>query len=422
MNILFVSQYFWPESFRGNDIAFELALRGHQVTVLTGKPNYPGGRFFNGYGFFHPREERFKGVRIIRTPLIPRGRGRGLSLLVNYSSFVIFSLFAVLFRLGRDYEAIFVQQLSPVFAALPGVWMKKRIGAPLVLWILDLWPESITAASNLNSPWLLKCVTHIVRYIYRAADVILMSSRSFGGSIRGNLADSAKEPEYFPNWAEDVFTSPQQHEVPFDVQFPPGFKVMFAGNVGAAQDFETVLRAAEQTRGSGICWLIVGGGRKLEWIQSQIGERALNNVFVLGNHPMELMPAFFRGADAMLLSLRDDPLFRLTVPAKLQAYMAAGKAIIGVLAGEGAEVLRASEGGIVVEPGHATALAAAALRLRDLPGVERQRMAACSRAYYQANFDRSTRIDRLEELLQQLSSRRDPRKTTTVGTSCPASP
>lgn len=168
MRILFVSQYFWPESFRGNEIAFELAKRGHEVTVLTAKPNYPGGRFFKGYNFFHPREELVQGVRIIRTPIFPRGSGRGVPLLANYASFVFFGLWATLFRMGRNYDVIFVQQLSPVFAALPGIWMKHRLGIPLVLWVLDLWPESITAASKVKSPALIRWVTRMVQKIYQS--------------------------------------------------------------------------------------------------------------------------------------------------------------------------------------------------------------------------------------------------------------
>lgn len=402
MKILFVSQYFWPESFRGNDIAFELVQRGHQVTVLTAKPNYPGGRFFEGYSFLNPKEQCVRGVRIVRTPVVPRGHGRGPALLINYASFVVFSFFAVLFRLGRDYDAIFVQQLSPVFAALPGVWMKKRLHVPLVLWVLDLWPESITAASAVRSRLLLRCVNRVVRRIYTTADVILMSSRSFAASIRGNLCGIEKPCEYFPNWAEDAFTSPVAADLHLPVELPGGFKVMYAGNLGEAQDFQTILEAAALTSGQGICWLLVGAGRKVEWIRAQISEGALDNVFLLGHYPIEMMPGFFAHADAMLLSLADNPLFRLTVPAKLQAYMASGKPVIGVLAGEGAEVLRASGAGLVVEPGNAKQLAAAALIIRDMPTLDREAMAKNSRRYYQDNFDRTDRIDRLESLLEHL--------------------
>jgi glycosyltransferase involved in cell wall biosynthesis len=229
-----------------------------------------------------------------------------------------------------------------------------------------------------------------------------MSSRSFAGSIRANLCGLEKHCEYFPNWAEEGFTSQMQSGQPLPVELPEGFKIMFAGNLGEAQDFETILKAAELTLNKGICWLLVGSGRRFEWIQSQIRERSLGSVFLLGHHPIEMMPGFFERADAMLLSLGDNPLFRLTVPAKLQAYMASGKVVIGVLAGEGAEVLRASGGGIVVEPGNAGQLAAAVLSIRDLPQSERQMMETNSRRYYQDNFERNDRIDRLEKLLREL--------------------
>ena len=409
MRILFVSQYFWPESFRGNEIAFELASRGHEVTVLTAKPNYPGGRFFKGYGFFRPREELVQGVRIIRTPIFPRGKGRGLSLLINYVSFVLFSYWATLFRLGRNYDVIFVQQLSPVFAALPGVWMKQRLGIPLVLWVLDLWPESITAASKVKSPVVIRWVTRIVRKIYRSADVVLMSSRCFAGSIRSNLGGLNIQPEYFPNWAEEVFLHPPTSMAPLPVTLPKGFNLMFAGNLGEAQDFETILNAAELTLGQGVNWLLVGAGRKVQWIEEQIRQRSLANVFLLGHHPIETMPRFFAGADAMLLSLGDNPLFRLTVPAKLQAYMASSKVIIGVLAGEGAEVLCASGGGIVVEPGSVKDLVKAVMTVRDLSETERQAMAQKARRYYDENFNREHRMGRLEDIFFQLVNQQPAR-------------
>ena len=399
MRILFVSQYFWPESFRGNDIAFDLAKRGHQVTVLTGKPNYPAGRFFKGYGFFAPREELVNGVRIVRTAIFPRGSGGGFRLL--------------LFRLGRDYDVIFVQQLSPVFAAWPGMWMKQRFKIPMVLWVLDLWPESITAASGVKSTLVIGLVRDFVKMTYKTADVILMSSRSFASSIHSNLCGANKHLEYFPNWAEDVFNLPLELGNVLSVKFPEGFNIMFAGNLGEAQDFETILNAAELTMSNGVNWLLVGTGRKVQWIENQIRERALTNVFLLGHHPIELMPQFFAHADAMLLSLGDNPLFRLTVPAKLQAYMAASKVIIGVLAGEGAEVLRASGGGMAVEPRDAKALANAALAIRILPDAALQAMAQNSRRYYDGNFQRGDRISRLEELLLELANRSHHSMTAT---------
>ena len=271
-----------------------------------------------------------------------------------------------------------------------------------MLWVLDLWPESVAAASTVRSPIVLRWVTRIVQRIYKASDVILMSSRSFVGSIRANLCGLEKCCEFFPNWAEEGFTRQIGSSQPLAVELPEGFKVMFAGNLGEAQDFETILKAAELTMSQRICWLLVGSGRRIEWIQRQIRERALANVFLLGHHPIELMPRFFERADAMLLSLGDNPLFRVTVPAKLQAYMASGKVVIGVLSGEGADVLRASGGGVVVEPGNAKNLADAVLKMRDLPYSDRQAMEINSRRYYQENFERNDRIDRLEDLLRDL--------------------
>jgi glycosyltransferase involved in cell wall biosynthesis len=406
MRVLFVSQYFWPESFRANDIAFELARRGHQVTVLTAKPNYPKGEFYEEYGFFKKPEENVQGVRIMRAPIIPRGRGRGLGLIVNYISFVVFGLLGALFRVGREYDVIFVHQTSPILAAIPAMWVKKRLRIPLVMWVLDLWPESVTAASSIKSPWVLGPLTRLVKWIYAACDAILISSRSFAGSVCDKLNGRHYEPEYFPNWAEDVFTAPPVARHPLPVSLPEGFNVMFAGNLGEAQDFETILNAAGRTADKPINWLLVGTGRKAEWISEQIQARGLKKVFMLGHHPIDRMPGFFSHADAMLLSLADHPLFRLTVPAKLQAYMASGKVIIGVLAGEGAEVLRESGAGLAVSPGDAKKLAEAVTYLAGLPDAELSAMGAMSRRYYDQHFSREDRIAELEKLFQKLVGER----------------
>ena len=284
----------------------------------------------------------------------------------------------------------------------------------MVLWVLDLWPESLTAASKVRSPVLIRWVTRIVRQVYNSADVILMSSRSFAASIRSNTSDPDKSLEYLPNWAEDVFS--KRGELPGSLAqaLPEGFKVMFAGNLGEAQDFATILAAAQLTLGQAVNWLLVGSGRKVPWVQHQIAERGLTNVFLLGHHPIETMPLFFARADVMLLSLADNPIFRITVPAKLQAYMASGKVIIGVLAGEGADILRASGGGLVVSPGNAQALADAVLKVRQMTPGERLDIASKSRRYYEEHFAKEQRIDRLEELFERLAAeggRREKQKS-----------
>ncbi|MFN0290498.1 glycosyltransferase family 4 protein [Pedobacter helvus] len=397
MHILFVSQYFYPEVFKGNDIVFDFVKKGHQVTVLTGKPNYPKGKFFEGYSFFNKKEEIIYGAKIIRTPIFPRGNGRGLSIILNYLSFVFFSYFTCLFRIREKYDLIFVQQLSPVTMALPGLWIKRRQKIPLYLWVLDLWPESLVANSNFKSGVIIGIIEKLVKKIYNASDIILISSKYFRKAILDRCDDKNKKIVYFPNWAEDVFTNPKKATAQIP-QMPKGFNIVFAGNVGDSQDFESVLKAAELTRNLPINWLIIGDGRALSWIRSEIETKKLDRIYVLGAFPLETMPIFFSKADAMLVSLKDIPIFALTVPAKVQAYLASGKVILGMLNGEGNILINESKTGIAVNSGDYRALAEASTKLVNLEPSKIRIMEENSINYYNEHFAKEKLFNQLESL------------------------
>ena len=205
MKILFVSQYFYPEVFKGNDIVFDLVKRGHDVTVFTGKPNYPSGKFFDGYNFFNKRQEIINGAKVIRTPLFPRKNGGALALALNYLSFVFFSYFTYLFRIKDKYDIVLAQQLSPISMVIPGIWVKKAQKIPMVMWVLDLWPDSLLESKNIKSRHIMSMLDSLVTKIYNSADVILISSNFFKKSILENCSNKSKKIEYFPNWAEDIY-------------------------------------------------------------------------------------------------------------------------------------------------------------------------------------------------------------------------
>jgi glycosyltransferase involved in cell wall biosynthesis len=399
MKLLFISQYFYPESFKGNDIVFDLVKRGHEVTVLTAKPNYPNGKFYKGYSFFNKREEVIQGARIIRTPIIPRGNGKGIQLILNYLSFIFFSYFACLFRIRDQFDAIFVQQLSPVTMALPGHWVKKRQKIPLCIWVLDLWPESVTSASKFNNKLILNALNILVKYIYNGADLILISSEFFRNSIKEKIENKNKPIMYFPNWAENIFF---KQELSLNNQvlptLPKGKILMFAGNVGEAQDFESILKAAEITiiEKPDLYWLIVGAGRKLNWIKSEIIKRKLYNVITLGRFPIETMPFLFSKADIMLVTLKDTPALTLTVPAKIQAYMASSKVILGMLNGEGHDLINNAKCGFSVKAGDSNELALKAIFLSNISEDIKTEFENNSLSYYKNNFEKEKLLDKLE--------------------------
>jgi glycosyltransferase involved in cell wall biosynthesis len=399
MKILIVSQYFWPEDFKVNDIAFDFVQKGHDVTVLTAKPNYPQGKFYKGYGFFSNRKEEYKGVKIIRTPIVPRRSGGALFLALNYLSFIFFAFFTSRFRIKGDFDIIFCHLTSPITSALPAIWLKKRFKIPLVIWVLDLWPESVASTTNIKSKLFYKYLSKLVSYIYDKSDHILVSSRNFIESIKGRVTNQDIPITYFPNWAEDVFIQRQNesYELP---QLPAGFNIMFAGNIGEAQDFESIVNAAKHTLDHEINWLIVGDGRKYEWLKSEIEKNHLTNISLLGRFPLQAMPSFFKKADAMLVSLKNEPIFELTVPAKIQAYMASGKIILGMINGEANQLINESGCGYAVAAADYKALSDKAIALRNLNLSERQVMEAQAKNYYQKHFSKPMLFQKLEDLLK----------------------
>lgn len=397
MRVLLVTQYFHPENFKSNDVAFELSRRGYDVTVLTGLPNYPEGRVYDGYGILRRRSEVIDGVRIYRTLVIPRGKGGGMRLALNYLSWAfIASIWAFFMAAFRRYDAVIVHETSPITQGFPALIVKWMQRIPMYFWVLDLWPESLQAAGNINNKQVLGIFTWVTRLMYRNSEKILMSSKGFRKSIldKGDFEDKLV---YFPNWAEDIFEKSAMSHVP---ELPDGFKVMFAGNVGEAQDFETVVKAAEMLKGSGARLVIVGDGRKKEWIDSYIENNGLSDViYMMGKHPLDSMPSFFSKADVLFLSLKDDYIFTLTTPAKLQAYMASGKPVLAMIDGDARSLIEDSRCGIFCNAGDAAAFAEAVLRLMNMSQEERQRLGSNGREYFEKHFRKDMCIDRLCSLI-----------------------
>lgn len=403
MRILIVTQYFWPENFRVNDLAQELVARGHRVTVLTGMPNYPSGRLFPGYGWLRPARQTHDGVEIVRIPLVPRGNAGAVRLALNYVSFAVLAAVLGPWRVRGAVDAIFVHEPSPVTVGIPAIAMKRARGAPILFWVLDLWPESVVATGAVRFQPALAMLGALTRWIYRRCDIVLAQSRGFVSSLtRQGVAED--KLRYFPSWAEPLYVplSREAPPAPGSPDFPEGFRVMFAGNIGAAQDFPTILAAAEQLRDEPIHWLIVGDGRMARWVRDQVEARGLGaRVHLYGQHPQQAMPAFFARADALLVSLRREPIFALTIPAKIQSYLACGRPIVAALDGEGARIVEESGAGIACPAEDPSALAAAVRTLAGLPPDDLARMGRRALDYSRENFSRDALITRLEGWLAE---------------------
>ena len=402
MKILFVCQYFYPEVFRGNDIAFHWAEEGHDVHVVCGIPNYPDGVFHEGYGWFKRRHEVINGVKVTRLPIIPRGKDNKIMLMLNYFSYLFVAWVWMLFHaMFHKYDRVFVQQLSPVMMSAPGVLYKRLRKVPLYTWVLDLWPESLTAAGGINNKYVLGFFKHFVKSEYKHSDKILISSRSFEKSILeyGPYKDKIV---YYPQWS-DVASPSEELKVKSEKlpELPGGFKLMFAGAVGEAHGFECTMQAALLTKEhKDIKWIIVGDGRKLEWVRGFVKEHGLeDNVYTLGRFPAETMPWFFKQADVMLVTLSNDPLFSLYAPAKISSYMAAAKPIVAVLNGEGAEVIKDADCGWSLPAGDAEGFAKLVVELSHMEKKILEDKGANALMYYKEHFVKEKSLAKLDKLM-----------------------
>ena len=380
-------------------MAFELTRLGYDVTVLTAIPDYPGGKFFDGYGFFRKRKETVRGVKVIRAFIIPRGQGGTIRLLLNYLSYFLSSLM-VSIRLGLfgKFDRVLIHETSPVMIGVPAVIVKKLQKIPLCFWVLDLWPESLQAAGGVNNPWVLGMFRRMTTWIYRHSDKILMSSKGFESSIL-EKGDFANKLVYFPNWADKALEGHGSYQLP---ALPNGFIAMFAGNMGEAQDFDHIMSAAKLLKDERhIHFVFVGDGRKRPWVEAYRDKYGLQEtVHWVGRHPVEAMPPFFEKADVMLMTLKDVSIFNLTAPAKLQAYMSASKPILAMMNGEGPRIVAEAECGRSVPAADAEALAKALREMSKMNKTELAEMGLRGKAYQQAHFDLDKSISHLIEILE----------------------
>jgi glycosyltransferase involved in cell wall biosynthesis len=396
--VLVLSQYFWPESFRINEIAESLQSAGCEVSVLTGQPNYPDGKVFKGYRAFrfgvtvHPG-----GIPVYRVPLAPRGQGSAMRLILNYLSFVVTGSTIGLWLLRRRrIDVVFVYGISPILQAIVGIIFRRTHQAKLVTWVQDLWPQSLEVTGYLRNPRALAAVSVVVRWIYRHSDLLLVQSEAFLPTVR-ELAGRTPV-EFHPNPGERAFERAPA-AVPPPLVLPDGFNVVFAGNLGNAQALDTVLDAAEQLRSrESIRIVLIGSGNRGPWLQQQIRERRLTNVLMPGRFPPEQMPSLLAQASALLVTLAKSPIMSQTIPSKVQAYLAAGRPIIASMDGEGARVIEESGAGLSCPAEDASALAAAVRMLSDTPTDRLAAMGMSGREYYLKHYHP-------DELARQLRDR-----------------
>lgn len=399
MKILIISQYFWPENFKINDLALGLKERGHEVSVLTGIPNYPKGEFYRHYSFWKNNDEEWNGIKISRSKIFARGTG-GIRLMLNYLSFMFFCSFKVFF-IKEKFDKIFVYEPSPVTVGIPAVVAGWKMKIPFYFFVQDLWPESLSAAGGIHNKLVLRFFNQLTQFIYSKAHKILVQSRGFIDyiSTQGHFLDKII---YYPNTAESLF-KPMIPEEEYLKKLPVGFKLLFAGNLGEAQGIGTLIKAAKIVKEKGIDmnWVFLGDGRQKESYISEVKANDLEKcVHFLGSFPGETMPHFFACVDGLIVSLKKDPIFGLTIPGKTQPYLACRKPIIASLDGEGARIIEEAQCGFTSAAENVEILAENVIALYRLSEEERLQMGRNSEKYFREHFDREMLIERLVKILE----------------------
>ncbi|ATH06711.1 hypothetical protein BIY24_01780 [Halobacteriovorax marinus] len=401
MKILLVTQYFHPENFRISDIAKSLHKEEeYEISVFTGMPNYPKGKFYRGYGFLGPFYEEFEGIKIYRFPHLPREKSL-LGLVLNYLSFSLLACVFIFRLLFKSYDLVFCNCQSPIFVALSAVLYKKIKRVPLILWVQDLWPESLSSTLGVENKFLLFPLKQLVGFIYKMSDHILVTSEGFISKIN-ELTGGSVATECWPQWGEDIFLEKcERVEGVFDYT---SVNITFAGNLGVVQDFETIFEAIIGLKEiNGIVWNFFGDGKRRQWMEEIVRKESLEkSVVIHGQKPLSKMPCILQSSDLLLVSLRSDNLFSLTVPAKLQAYMASGRPILASIDGEGAEVVARAGCGLISKASSSEDLIIQVKKFLSLSLSERSEMGARGRNYFCRNYKKEILLSKLKDIFNDV--------------------
>lgn len=397
-HILVISQYFYPEQFRINDICTEWVKRGYNVSVITGIPNYPQGKYYDGYGLIKKRKETYNGIQIIRIPLIPRGRN-SIMLVLNYLSFVISGFVWNMFtRIKADY--VFIFEVSPMTQALPGVWYAKKKKIPCYIYIQDLWPENVEIITGIKNKYIIGTIGKMVDYIYTKCTKIFTTSKSFVDAIN-HRGVSIEKIKYWPQYAEDFYRLPDKVTV-LDLPNDEAFNIIFAGNIGHAQGLDILPKVARLLNNKKlkrrIRFIIVGDGRYKNELMELVKKNNIGDMFVfVPKQIANKIPEFLAASDAAFVCLTSSPLFAMTIPAKLQSYMACGVSIIASANGEISRIINEAEAGKCSPAGDIDTLADIIIEMSLKPTEEIKIMGMNAKNYYDKNFNKDKLLNIMDE-------------------------
>lgn len=400
-HILVVSQYFYPETFRINDMCLEWVKRKYKVTVVTGIPNYPMGKTFKGYGITKKRHEVWNGIEIYRIPLIPRGSG-SLGMIANYLSFMVSGMLAGKMK-NIKADLVFSFEVSPMTQVMTGISFAKKLHVPHYLYVQDLWPENVITVTGIRNPLIIKPIDKMVDYIYKNSDEIFATSPSFVEAIcNRKVAVNREKVHYWPQYAEEFYkpidkSIAKEAAAAYGIPNDDSFKIIFTGNVGTAQGIDILPQTAELLKNENIKFVIIGDGRYLEKLVSDIKSRQLEKMFIfVARQPAEKIPVLLSACDVAFISFADDELWKMTIPAKLQSYMACGMPIIAVADGETKRIIEKAKCGWVCKMGDSRGLKKT---IHEVMKIDLQEMMKHSLCYYNNNYKKEKVISKIMDYL-----------------------
>ena len=395
MKILVICQHYWPENFRVTEICEALAERGHDVTALVGLPNYPTGVIPEEYKHFRNRHQFRNGVEIKRCFEIGRKPGK-IGLAINYVSYMTSACIKALLH-KRDYDVIYAFSTSPVLMSLPAALLRCFTRKKFLIYVLDIWPACLAAMNVFEGSLLYAFMKRVSKWVYGKADILTYSSKRFQSYLKKVHDIDVPDEWYMPQFADDVFSEPLPFKKESDEK-----QLVFAGNIGKVQAVEVLIQTADLLRNESVHWHIVGDGSNYEACRELAEKLALQNkVTFYGRKPLEDMPSYYAMADAMLVSMRNDISVNDTLPGKVQSYMAAGKPVLGSIAGETAYVIEKAQCGFCSQPDDPEAFAEVVRRF--IAHSDPELLGRNGRAYYQKHFTKKHHMDQLESMLNELA-------------------
>jgi colanic acid biosynthesis glycosyl transferase WcaI len=402
VRVLLLTQWFDPEpTFKGLVFARELLRQGFEVEVVTGFPNYPGGKLYPGYKIRYIQREVIDGVQVTRLPLYPSHSQSASGRVLNYASFSASTTLYGVF-MAKQPDVIYAYH-PPLTVGIAASLIRLFRRVPVVYDIQDMWPDTLRATGMVSNARLLDVVAGICQAVYRSVDHIVVLSPGFRRLLVERGVPEQKV-EVIYNWCDEASIGKPTGVLPTDFPASDRFAIVFAGNMGKAQALDAVLAAAEivQKKAPKICFVFIGGGVEVDNLKAVAQERRLDNVRFLKAVPMAEIGAVLSKADALLVHLRKDPLFTITIPSKTQAYMAVGKPLLMAVDGDVADLVKAADCGVTAEPENPEAIADAALKLHSLSALERHAMAERSRQYYQSKLSLSVGAGKFAAIFKQV--------------------